>query len=87
VLGRSNGCRHRHLLTALSAADGSGTPSPKSSRRICVIGGGAAGFMAAIEAGRGVQGMEGVEVVLVEGTKKVRGAIMRCGGTGGGIDD
>jgi hypothetical protein len=52
--------------TAMAAAGGG-----DGNRRICVIGGGAAGFMAAIEAGRGVQGLAGAEVVLVEGTKKV----------------
>lgn len=46
--------------------------SEDGSRRIVVIGGGAAGFMGAIEAGRGLKGVEGAEVVLLEGTRKVR---------------
>ena len=67
--------RGRALLkVAVGEADGGGAGQASHSR-VCVIGGGAAGFMAAIEAGRGLRGVAGAEVVLLEGTKKVRGMV------------
>lgn len=45
-------------------------------KRIVIIGGGAAGFFASIEAGRGIKGMKNAEVILLEGTRKVRWLVL-----------
>lgn len=74
---RARAVRARSMLMAIGG-DG------PWNRRVCIIGGGAAGFMAAIHAGRGLQGLEGAEVVLLEGTRKVRKNAVNTGTDGSG---